>query len=205
LNLLREEEAGVPQFFSPQRVLAAKAYQEGKEEAVKEEKRQRAIRKEEATAKRKEVQETKEERKIQRQLAQEAISERKIAAKAQKAQEREERRLEKERRDQEKALLTIQRKKEREMLQQLTVATKKARTPKAQSKRASTGPSNSFKGPINPIYEAIKATKGLQATPSRSTAAGSCPIAGVRDLTVAKAPNTNRRGRRVALPQRFRE
>jgi hypothetical protein len=202
---LEEKEARVPQFFSPQRVLAAKAYQEGKEEAVEEEKRQRAIRKEEATAKRKEIQVTKEERKIQRQLHQEANSERKIAEKTQKAQERGKKRLKKERRDQEKALLTIQRKKEREMLKQLTVATKKARTPKAQSKRASAGPSNSNKRPINPIFKAIKATKGLQATPSRSITAGSCPIAGVKDLTAAEAPNTNRRGRRVALPQRFRE
>jgi hypothetical protein len=91
------------------------------------------------------------------------------------------------------------------MLKQLTVVTKKTRTPKAQSKRASAGPSKSYKGPINPLSKAIKATKELQATPSRSIAAGSCPITGVRDLTVAEAPNTNRRGRRVALPQRFRE
>jgi hypothetical protein len=99
----------------------------------------------------------------------------------------------------------IQRKKEREMLKQLTVATQKARTPKAQSKRASAGPSNAYKRPVNPLSKAIKATKGLQATLSRSIAADSCPTAGVKDLTVAEAPNTNRRGRRVALPQRFRE
>jgi hypothetical protein len=138
-------------------------------------------------------------------LHQEANSERKIAEKAQKAQEREKKRLEKERRDREKAPLTIKRKKEREMLKQLTVAIKKARTPKAQSKRASAEPLNAYKRPINPISKAIKATKGLHATPPRSITAGSCPIAGVKDLTTAKAPNTNRRGRRVALPQRFRE
>ena len=120
-------------------------------------------------------------------------------------QEREEKRLEKERRDQEKTLLTIQRKKEREMLKQFTVATKKARTLKAQSKNTSAGPSNSNKQPVNPISKAIKTTKELQAIPSRSITAGSCPIANVRDLTAAEAPNTNRRGRRVALPQRFRE
>jgi hypothetical protein len=91
------------------------------------------------------------------------------------------------------------------MLKQLTVTTQKARTPKAQFKRASAGPSNAYKRPVNPLSKAIKATKGLQATPSRSIAADSCPIAGVKDLTVAEAPNTNRRGRRVALPQRFRE
>jgi hypothetical protein len=91
------------------------------------------------------------------------------------------------------------------MLKQLTVATKKTRTPKAQSKRASAGPSNAYKRPINPIFKAIKATKGLHATPPRSITAGSYPIASVKDLTTAKALNTNRRGRRVALPQRFKE
>jgi hypothetical protein len=93
LNLLGEEESGVPQFFSPQRVLTAKAYQEGKEEAIEEEKRQKAIRKEEAAAKREELQMKKEERKIQRQLYQEANLKRKAAEKAQKALEKEEKRL----------------------------------------------------------------------------------------------------------------
>jgi hypothetical protein len=43
LNLLGEQDDGVPQFFSPQRVLAAKAFQEGKEEAKEGDKRQKAI------------------------------------------------------------------------------------------------------------------------------------------------------------------
>jgi hypothetical protein len=86
------------------------------------------------------------------------------------------------------------------MLKQLTVATKKTRTPKAQSKRASTGPLNAYKRPVNSISKAIKAIKGLHATPPRSITAGSCPIASVKDLTAVKASNTNRRGRRVALP-----
>jgi hypothetical protein len=79
-------------------------------------------------------------------------------------QERKEKCLEKEWRDQEKALLMTQRKKEQEMLKQLTVTMKKTRTLKVQSKRASAGPSNAYKQPINPISRAIKATKGLQAT-----------------------------------------
>jgi hypothetical protein len=186
-------------------VLAAKAYQEGKEEAIEQEKRQRTIQKEEATAKCEELQAMKEERKIQRQLQQEATSERRAAEKAQKAQNREKKRLEKEQRSQEKALLIIQRKKEREMLQKLTVAIKKVRTPKAQIKRASARPLNAYKRPNNPISRAIEASKGLQATPQRSFAADSYPITGVKDLTVIEMPNMNRRGRRVALPQRFRE
>jgi hypothetical protein len=64
LNLLGEEEAGVPQFFSPQRVLTAKTYQDNKEELEEEEKRQKAIRKEEATRKREELQAEKQERAV---------------------------------------------------------------------------------------------------------------------------------------------
>lgn len=64
LNLLREQNAGVPQFFSRQRVLATKAYQEGKEEGEEEDGRQKAIRKEEAACKRQEIQVEKQERAI---------------------------------------------------------------------------------------------------------------------------------------------
>lgn len=85
------------------------------------------------------------------------------------------------------------------MFKQLTVATKKTRTLKAQFKKVSIGPLNTYKQPVNPILRAIKATKGLQATPSRSNTADSSLIAGASDLTVAEAPNTNRRGRIVTI------
>jgi hypothetical protein len=64
LNVLKKKEARVPQFFSPQRVLAAKAYQEGKEKAIKKEKRQKTIQKKEAATKREGLQTKKKERKI---------------------------------------------------------------------------------------------------------------------------------------------
>jgi hypothetical protein len=86
------------------------------------------------------------------------------------------------------------------MLKQLTIVTQKARTLKAQFKRASVEPLNAYKRPVNPLLKAIKATKGLKATPSRLITADSYLIADVKDLIVAKAPNTNKRGRRVALP-----
>jgi hypothetical protein len=50
--LLGEEDTNEPQFFSPQRVLAAKAYQQSKEAAEKEKKRQRAINKKQALSQR---------------------------------------------------------------------------------------------------------------------------------------------------------
>jgi hypothetical protein len=130
---------------------------------------------------------------------------RKTAEKAQKVLEKEEKRLQKEQRDEEKTLLMLQRQKERERLKQLAVATKTVRTSKGSIKKASAGPSNAYKKPVNPISRAIRATKGPPATPPRSIITDSSPIAGASDLAVAEALNTNRRGRIVALPRRFRE
>jgi hypothetical protein len=85
LNLLGEQDEGVPQFFSPQRVLAAKAFQENKEVAEEEDKRQKTLQKEEAAHKRQEMEAEKQERAIQRQLRQ-------IANKEEKEAERHEKR-----------------------------------------------------------------------------------------------------------------
>lgn len=70
LNLLGEEETNGPQFFSPQRILAAKAFQESKEVTEQEKKRQKAIDKEQASFKRQQKQADQQERTIQRQLRQ---------------------------------------------------------------------------------------------------------------------------------------
>ena len=99
----------------------------------------------------------------------------------------------------------IQRKKEREILKQFTVVTKKTRTLKVQSKRTSTGPSNSNKQFVNLIFKVIKTTKELQVIPLHSIITGSCLITDVKDLTVTETLNTNRHDRRVVLSQRFRE
>ena len=72
LNLLGEEEASIPQFFSPQRVLIVKAYQEGKEEAEEEEKHRKAIRKKEAANKCQKLQAEEQKRAVQCQLRPEA-------------------------------------------------------------------------------------------------------------------------------------
>jgi hypothetical protein len=45
------------------------------------------------------------------------------------------------------------------MLKQLTVTTQKARTLKAQSKKASVRPLNAYKRPINPLSKATKCQK----------------------------------------------
>jgi hypothetical protein len=96
LNLLSEQDEGVPQFFSPQRVLAAKVFQENKEVAEEEDKRQRALQKEEAACKRQEMKAENQERAIQCQLRQIANNEEKEAEKTRKALEKEEKRRQKE-------------------------------------------------------------------------------------------------------------
>jgi hypothetical protein len=138
-------------------------------------------------------------------LQQEATLERRAAEKAQKALEREEKRHQKEQKDQKKALLTLKRKKERELRKDLTVSLKKARPSNARTRRPSIRSSKALNQPTNPISRAIQTTTRPQATPPCLNTADTSTIAGTIDLTVAEALNTNRRGRRVALPQRFRE
>ena len=203
LNLLGEEVAGAAQFFSPQRVLAAKAFQEGKEKAEEEERRQKAIHKEEAARKRREIQAEKEERAIQRQLRQEANQQAKAAEKAQKALEKEEKRRQKEQDNQQKALLIRQRKEEQEIRRQLAVAAKEAAASKAQIKWAFTGVSKARKQSLNPISKALKATTGSQSSAQGSNSTLSPSTAGAGDVAAAEPPNRSRRGRVVALPQRF--
>ena len=72
LNLLGKETTGEPQFFSPIKVIAAETYQESKEAAEQEEKRQKALCKEEAVRKRLELQAEKQDTALQHQLRQEA-------------------------------------------------------------------------------------------------------------------------------------
>lgn len=205
LNLLGEEATAAPQFFSPQRVLLAKAYQEGKEQAEEEGKRQRAIQKEEAAYKRRELQAEKQELAIQRQLRKEANQEAKAAEKAQKALEREEKRRQKEQEKQQKALLTRQRKEEQKLRKQLTIAAKQTAASKTRLKRASATPSKVRKRRSNPISRAIKATVGPQGNGQRSKQTISPSAAGAGDLAAVEAQNRSRRGRVVTLPQRFIE
>jgi hypothetical protein len=205
LNLLGEEVVGAPQFFSPQRVCLAKAYQEGREQAEEEGKRQRAIQKEEAACKRQKLQVEKEERAVQRQLRKEANQAAKTVEKAQKALERGEKRRQKEQDKQQKTLQTLQRKEEQELRKKLAVAAKQTAASKARIRRASASSSKVLKRPRNPISKAIKATAGSQGNGQRSKQTISPSAAGAGDLAAAEAQNRSRRGRVVTLPQRFVE
>lgn len=205
LNLLGEETNAAPQFFSPQKVLSARAYQESKEAAEQEEKRQKALRKEEAACQRQKLQAEKQEAAVQRQLRREANKEAKAAEKVQQTQEREAKRRQKEQDKQEKAAVVLQRKKERELQKQLAAATKTTAASKPRPRRASIGPPKPRKKPVNPITKAIHAAAVSQGRSPRSIDTASSTAAGAIDVAAVEAPITNQRGRVVILPQRFRE
>ena len=79
------------------------------------------------------------------------------------------------------------------------------RTSKEQVKMTFTEFLNVCNKFINPILRVIKTTKESPATPLRSIGTDSSLLTGTSDLTVAETLNTNRYGRIVALPRRFRE
>jgi hypothetical protein len=164
LNLLGEQDDSVPQFFSLRRVLAAKAFQEGKEEAKEKNKRQKAIRREEAAYKRQEILAEKQERAIQRQLRQIATQEDKAAEKAQKALKKEEKRHQKEQDKQQKATLALERKKAQELRRELVVAAKKTMASKPRPKRLSASPLKARKARI---ISAIRVTKPIRGSQGR--------------------------------------
>jgi hypothetical protein len=202
---LREEDTGVAQFFSPQRVLTAKAFQENKEEEEEEDKRQRAQRKEEAAYKRQEMEVAKQERAIQRQLRQVANKEEKEAEKTRKALEREKKRAQKEQDKQVKAALALERKKEREKRKKLAVAAQTVIASKAQTQRASTGPLTTRNARRISTTKAVKPPKGSQRRVRRSFGPSSSSPSNAADAVAAGAQNRSQRGRMVALPLRFRE
>ena len=205
LNLLGEEAASEPQFFSPTKVIAARAYQESKEAAETEEKRQKALRKEEAILKRQQLQTEKQEAALQRQLRQEANREAKTAEKAQKVAEKEEKRRQKEQDKQQKALATLQRKKEQELRKELAVAAKTAAGLKPRVRRVSIGPPKPCKKPAKPRKKAVNTTIASQESLPHSIGAASSTAIDAIDVAVAEVQITNRRGRVITLPQRFRE
>ena len=99
----------------------------------------------------------------------------------------------------------LQRQKERERLKQLVVVTRMIRTSKERIKKASIRLLNVYNKSINSISRAIKTTKESPATLLHSIGTDSSLLVGASDLTVAEVLNTNRCGRIVALPRRFRE
>jgi hypothetical protein len=204
LNLLGEEDTRVPQFFSPQRVLAARAFQASKEEEEEEDKRQRALQKEEAACKRQEMEAEKQERAIQRQLRQIANKETKEAEKTQKALKREEKRAQKEQDKQTKATLALERKEEQQKRRELAAAMPLAVGLNAPAPRLSIGPPTTRNARRISTIRVFKPTKGSQRRVQRPFGSSSSSPSNAVDAVAAGAEKRSQRGRMVALPQRFR-
>lgn len=204
LNLMGEEASGKPQFFSPTKVIKARAFQETKKAAEEEERRQKALRKEEAAYRRQQREAGKQEAAVQRQLQKEARQEAKLIEKAQKEAEKEEKKRRKEAAREQKAQAALQRKKEQEARKQLAVAAKTVKAVKTRPKRAPLSP----KMPQSKLGKAkektVKPQKGSKRGCRRSIEASSQASFDVVDLAAAQEQNTSRRGRAVTLPQRFR-
>lgn len=204
LNLLGEEETGGPQFFSPERVLTAKTFQDSKEAAEVEKKRQKAIEKEQAAFRRQQNEAAKQEQAIQRQLRQQAAQEKKEREKAEKQAAKQEKQLQKAREKQEKAALAIQRKEQAQARKNATLAASnvtrsinRSKAPAKQThsihkKAAITRPKVRIarQGPRPSIRMPIRTANLVEDGPA--------------DAAGGEVQITNRRGRAVKTPQRYR-
>ena len=200
LNLVGEESAPEPQFFSPTKVLQAKAFQETKEAQEQEEIRQKALRKEEAAQRRQQALAQKQEAALQRQMRQAAAKEAKEAEKAEKAAQREAKRVEREHAKEAKALAAAERKKQQEMRKTAAAA---AAAAEKSSEAGPAAPSGRRKKAPNPLKKLVAQTSEPPNSPPAIEQAGTS--AGPAEVTVATdaPPRHSRRGRALALPQRF--
>lgn len=205
LGLTGEEADSGPQFYSPQKVLTARAFQETKEAAVEEEKRQKALRKEEATRQRNQKLVEKQEAAMQRQLRLQYNRATKAAEKEQRAAEKAEKQRQKELDKQAKATIALQRRKEREIRKTLAAVTKLAATPKGRSRKAASPIKKPRKKPANPLQKALNILTSAREGSPHSIEPDSSTIAGAIDVAVEEPLITNSRGRRVVLPQRFKQ
>lgn len=203
LNLMGEVAGQDPQFFSPQKVLAAKAYQEGKETREQEEKHQKALKKEEAIHRRQQIVSEKLEARLQRQMQQEIRRETVAAEKAEKKAQREALQAQKAQQKKEIAAATALRKKEAAFQQQAVTATQKATTSKEGKKQASKVVPSKGKRAVKPAAKAVKSKAATQIKSSHWKSPHSMPAAA---STLAAAPRvglSSRSGRNVIRPQRF--
>ena len=194
---------GEAQFWSPQRILAAKTFQETKEAAEQEEKRQKTIRKEQAACEQWIKQAEQQERTIQRQLRQQAAKEERETQKAERQAVREQKRLQRGQEKQEKAALALQHKEKAQQRKMTAVAIKKgelsigslkAFTPKA--------PTVFRKAPVARTKIQI-AKQGPKQTNKQPIQAEISTGDELVDVAAGEVKITSRRGRAIKTPQRF--
>lgn len=205
LNLMGEVAGTAPQFFSPQKVIAARTYQDGKEARAEEEKRLKAQKKEEAAHQRQKKANDKLEAQIQRQLLQKTNREAKAAEKAQKQAQQQELRAQKALEKQAAATAAAQRKKEQTFEQQTVAATKKAAASKESKRPAPKVASITGKKAIPKTTKPSKSSKSSSQRAPNSKKADSEPAAATTAATATAAGSRSRSGRNVVKPQRFQE
>jgi hypothetical protein len=204
MNLLGEKETNGPQFFSPERVLAAKTFQKSRETAEQEEKRQKAIAKEEAALKRQQEEAEKQERTTQRQLRQQATKEEKETEKAQKQATKREKQMQKEQERQEKAALVAQHKEETQARKNAPLTTVNDASSAPRSKTPARRPHTIPKQAASTQRKVKRARRGHRPSaqlPIRTANSVEDGSAGAGD---GEVQITNRRGCTLKTPQRYR-
>lgn len=203
LNLAGEVAGLAPQFFSPQKVIAARAFQEEKEAHEEEERRVKAQRKKDAIRLREQRDQEKADRQLQRATLLQSNRDAKEAKIARKREEREEQRAQRALKNQETAAAVAHRKEEqqirREALAAAKIATAMEKTKKPVLRVAQISVSN-------PLESAAK-TINLQENGPRSTTRSkkTTPLpAAAADLAGANSVTTRTRsGRSIVTPRIF--
>lgn len=211
LNLVGEKEDGRAQFYSPTRVLAAKAFQDAKEDAQEEERQRKAQKKEEAAYKRQQKEVEKQEKArqrqeltVQRQLQKQAAEEEKRARIAQRNAEWAKKREEKERVRLEKAKERAQRQKRPISVVDDDVDGDETGRPKKRSKLTSANHNHAIKTTNSGLQQLHRASKGLKQSRRQQKPAISMTGSSATKDGVEGVQNSNRRGRAIIPPQRFR-
>lgn len=203
LNLVGEEEDGQAQFYSPQRILAAKAYQESKQQAEEENKLQKAQKKEAATTKRQQKEAEKQERAhrrqeeaVQRDLRRQLAQQEKQAKAAQKKAERAQKQQEQEQARLNKANSISLSKKRKNSAPEESHPKKRQKSSSVNTHHAST---STRPGPQTPH----RVSQGPKNPPQLLDQAVLLPETGAAQANAQEVEICTRRGRAIKAPQRF--
>lgn len=205
LNLLGEEANGAPQFFSPTRVLAAREFQEGREAAEEEERRQKTQQKEDQARQRLQKEADQQEQKLQRQMRQQLNREQKAIEKAEKEAEREAKKLERQQIAEAKAAAIAERKKKQQKRKDDAAADLLAAATENSSEHASAAFPKTAKTQSNRSKKvAPRIRKPAKMPPSKRKGAATTAAATVT-VAVVPAQIRTRSGRTITTPARFEE
>ena len=205
LNLIGEEATGVPQFFSPTRVLIAQAFQESKETAAQEEIRQKALKKIEKERVRIQKLAEQQDAKLQKEIQRQFNKEQKAAEQAKKKAEQAKRKAEREHIQRAKQFAAYEKKLEQIKRKEATTAAAPADSPKTSSKRApAASGKKARKAPIPGKKVSVRARKSTQMARLRKQPDPAPPVASI-DVAATGSSTRSRSGRPVTKPARFED